>query len=49
MYTANAHPELESDGLIITYNINNGDFGRLISNEEIYFPKIINLKSKINQ
>jgi len=49
VYTANAHPELESDGLIITYNINNGDFGRLISNEEIYFPKIIKLKSKINQ
>jgi hypothetical protein len=49
VYSANAHPELESDGLIITYNINNGDFGRLINNEEIYFPKIINLKSKINQ
>ncbi len=43
VYTANTHPELESDGLIITYNINNGDFGKLISNEEIYFPKIIKL------
>lgn len=49
VYTANAHPELKSDGLIITYNINNGDFGRLINNEEIYFPKIIELKFKINQ
>lgn len=48
VYTANAHPELKSDGLIITYNINNGDFGRLISNEEIYFPKIIKLITKNN-
>lgn len=45
VYTANAHPGLESDGLIITYNINNGDFGRLMSNEEIYFPKIIKIKT----
>ena len=49
VYSANAHPELESDGLIITYNINNGDFERLISNEKIYFPKIIKLKSIINK
>lgn len=49
VYSANAHPELKSDELIITYNINNGDFGRLISNEEIYFPKIIKLKSKNNR
>ncbi len=41
VYTANAHPELSSDGLIVTYNINNLDYRRLISNEEIYFPKII--------
>ena len=49
VYTANAHPELKSDGLLITYNINNGDFGRLVSNEEIYFPKIISLRFKGNQ
>jgi hypothetical protein len=41
VYTANAHPEYKSNGLIVTYNINNGDFGRLVSNENIYFPKII--------
>jgi hypothetical protein len=41
VYTANAHPEFRSDELIITYNINNFDFGRLMNNEEIYFPKII--------
>ena len=44
VYTANAHPEYNSDELIITYNINNGDFQRLISNEDIYFPKIIKLR-----
>ncbi|MBK7869627.1 MAG: DUF4185 domain-containing protein [Saprospiraceae bacterium] len=46
VYTANAHPEYKSDELIITYNINNGDFIRLINNEEIYFPKIIRMQLK---
>ena len=41
VYTANAHPELKSAGLMVTYNINNEDIGRLISNEDIYFPKVI--------
>lgn len=41
VYTAKAHPEYKYNGLIVTYNINNGDFGRLINNEDIYFPKII--------
>ena len=44
VYTANAHPEFKSDELVITYNINTGDFGSLISNENIYFPKIIKLR-----
>ncbi|MFC0875955.1 DUF4185 domain-containing protein [Saccharicrinis sp. FJH2] len=44
VYTANAHPEFKSDGLIITYNINNGDIESLIANEDIYFPKIIRLQ-----
>lgn len=43
VYTANAHPEYKSDGLIVTYNINNGDIDRLINNESIYFPKIIKI------
>lgn len=43
VYTANAHPEYKSDALIVTYNINNGDIGRLINNENIYFPKIIKI------
>jgi len=43
-YTANAHPELQADGLLITYNVNNFDFDRLVNDETIYFPKIVTLK-----
>lgn len=43
-YTARAHPELNSDGILITYNVNNFDFGQLVNDETIYFPKIIKLK-----
>lgn len=46
VYTANAHPEINADGLIITYNINNFDFETLLKNEAIYFPKILKLKFK---
>ena len=46
VYTANAHPEYKSNGLIVTYNVNNSDFGRLISNEYVYFPKIIEVNWK---
>jgi hypothetical protein len=44
VYSANAHPELKSNGLIVTYNINNFDFGKLVENDSIYFPQIIKLK-----
>ena len=43
VYTARAHPEFSCDGIVVTYNINNSNFKRLMSNEEIYFPKIIKL------
>jgi len=46
MYTANAHPELNADGILITYNINNFDFNQLVNNENIYFPKIVKIKFK---
>jgi len=49
VYSSNAHPEYKSDGIIITYNINSGDFEKLMSNEEIYFPKIIKLKFEIDK
>jgi hypothetical protein len=41
VYTANAHPEYQSGGLLVTYNINHRNFIRLIRNEDIYFPLII--------
>ena len=44
VYTANAHPEIKSDGIIISYNVNNFDFGKLLSNENIYFPKLIKIR-----
>lgn len=44
MYSANAHPEITADGILITYNINNSDFGELMRNEDIYFPKLIKIK-----
>ena len=43
-YSANSHPELKSDGIIITYNVNNFDFSVLVKNENIYFPRIIKLR-----
>lgn len=46
VYSANAHPELVSDGIIISYNINTSDFRNLLNNEDIYFPKLIKLKFK---
>jgi hypothetical protein len=44
VYSANAHPKLSEDGIIITYNVNNFDFGKLVNNESIYFPRFIKLK-----
>lgn len=44
IYSANAHPEITTDGILITYNINNSDFGELVRNEDIYFPKLIRMK-----
>lgn len=46
MYSAKAHPELVSDGIYITYNVNSFDFRELIENQTIYFPKFILLKIK---
>lgn len=42
-YTARAHPELKSDGLLITYNVNNFDFHQLVKDESIYYPRFIKL------
>ena len=44
MYAAKAHPELHSDGIYITYNVNSFDFEELIENQNLYFPKFILIK-----
>lgn len=44
IYAAKAHPELLSDGIYITYNVNSFDFMELLKNNSIYFPKFIALK-----
>jgi hypothetical protein len=49
MYAAKAHPELHSDGIYITYNVNSFDFGELIENQTVYFPKFILLKIVTNE
>ena len=43
MYTAKSHPELHSDGIYVTYNVNSFDFGELLENQNIYFPKFIKI------
>jgi hypothetical protein len=44
VYTANAHPEYKGDGIIVTYNINSFDLERVMTNEKIYFPKVIKIE-----
>lgn len=45
VYTANAHPEFtDQEGVLITYNINNSLFEKLLEDESIYFPKTVKLK-----
>ncbi|MBD0288668.1 MAG: DUF4185 domain-containing protein, partial [Flavisolibacter sp.] len=44
MYSVKAHPELHSDGIYVTYNVNSFDFSELIENQTIYFPKFILIK-----
>jgi len=43
MYSAKSHPEMKSEGIYITYNVNSFDFAELLENEKIYFPKFIRL------
>lgn len=44
MYSAKSHPELKSNGIYITYNINSFDFEELLDQQAIYFPKFIKLR-----
>lgn len=44
MYSAKAHPELKSNGIYVTYNINSFDFEELLDLQAIYFPKFIKIR-----
>jgi hypothetical protein len=44
MYAAKAHPELQGNGLLITYNINSFDLQELITNRTIYYPRFIEVR-----
>ncbi|MEY8021635.1 DUF4185 domain-containing protein [Muriicola sp. SD30] len=44
VYSANAHPEISNDGILVTYNINSANFKELIKNDSLYFPKFISIK-----
>lgn len=41
VYAAKAHPELEGEGLVITYASNATDFGTLVADETLYFPRFV--------
>jgi hypothetical protein len=43
MYSAKAHPELKNpNGVYVTYNMN-ADFGFLLKNQNVYFPRFLTL------
>lgn len=44
MYSAKAHPEFGPGGFYVTYNVNSFDFGELVENHSIYFPRFIFVK-----
>ena len=41
MYSAKSHPEISSNGFYVTYNVNSFDFGELLGNQKIYYPRFI--------
>jgi len=49
MYSVKAHPELDADGIYITYNVNSFDFTELADNQSIYFPAFLQLKINIKK
>lgn len=44
VYAAKAHPQLEGDGLVVTYASNATDFGRLVGDETLYFPRFVRVE-----
>jgi hypothetical protein len=46
IYQGKAHPELTGAGLVLTYSTNSFDFGNLMNDEEIYYPRFVRLEGK---
>ena len=43
VYAAKAHPELSGADLVLTYASNDSDFGTLVSDLSLYFPRFVRL------
>lgn len=43
MYAGKGHPELEGADAVLTYVVNNFDFGTLVSDSRYYFPRFVRL------
>ena len=41
IYSARTHVEQQAAGLVVTYNVNSFDFGELVRNSNLYFPKVL--------
>lgn len=41
VYAAKAHPELAGEGLVVTYASNAADFGELVADETLYWPRFV--------
>ncbi|MEW6131021.1 MAG: DUF4185 domain-containing protein [Acidobacteriota bacterium] len=46
IYAGKAHPELSGADLVLTYVVNSKDFGTLVNDQNLYYPKF--LKCRIN-
>lgn len=41
VYAAKAHPQLEGDGLVVTYASNHLDFATLVADQTLYWPRFL--------
>lgn len=44
VYAGKAHPQLRGEDLVSTYASNAWDFGRLVNDEALYFPRFVRLR-----
>jgi hypothetical protein len=47
VYAAKAHPHLKGADLVVTYASNSFDFGRLVSSDNLYYPRFLRISFKI--